>query len=75
MSGLGVGRVCIKTAGRKAGEKVVVLEIEKQGSFAIVAGPSVKKKRCNLRHLLPLERVVKVGKSISQKELAKILEE
>ena len=75
MTGLPVGSVCIKTTGRKAGQKVVVLSLDKEKHFAIIAGPMLKKKRCNLRHLLPLGKVVKVGKSVSQKELEKLLKD
>ena len=75
MTGLEKGSVCVKIAGRKAGETVVVLELDKEKNFATVAGENVKKKRCNLRHLLPLGKVVKVGKTVSQKEIAKALQE
>ncbi len=75
MSGLIIGSVCIKTAGRKAGEKVVVLELDKEKRFATVVGPKMKKKKCNLVHLFPIGKVVKVGKSVSQKELEKLLKE
>ena len=75
MTGLAVGSVCVKIAGRKAGKKVVVVGIDKEKNFATVVGESVKKKRCNLRHLMPLGKEVKVGKNISQKEVAKLLKE
>lgn len=75
MTGLGIGTICVKVAGRKAGEKVVVLAIDKEKNFATVMGEKVKKKRCNLQHLMPLNKTVKVSKNVSQKELAKILKE
>jgi len=53
MAGLEKGAVCIKTRGRSAGKKVVVLEFDKKGSFAVVEGPNGKKKRCNVMHLFP----------------------
>lgn len=69
-----VGAVCVKTAGRKAGERVVVLALDEKKHFATIAGPNVKKKKCNLRHLFPVGKVVKVGKRVSQREIAKLLE-
>jgi large subunit ribosomal protein L14e len=72
---LGPGSVCVKTAGRKAGEKVIVLELDKEKCFAVIIGERVKKKKCNLRHLLPTGKEVKAGKGISQKEAGKILNE
>jgi len=73
MKALDVGSVCIKTSGRKAGEKVVVLELV-DNNFVIIQGAKVKKKKCNLSHLMPLGKTINVGKSITQKELEKQLE-
>ncbi len=53
MSGLEKGAVCIKTKGRKAGARVVVVEFDKKTGFAIVEGKTVKRKRCNILHLFP----------------------
>ena len=69
------GSVCVKIAGRKAGEKVIILEIDKEKHYATIIGDRVKKKKCNLRHLLPVGKTVKAGKSISQKDAAKLLKE
>ena len=52
MAGIKEGSVCIKTRGRNAGKKVVVVAVEKNG-FVIVEGEKLKKKRCNTRHLFP----------------------
>ncbi len=46
------GRVCVKTAGREAGRKCVILEIL-DDNFVVVWGPKVKKRRCNIDHLEP----------------------
>jgi large subunit ribosomal protein L14e len=75
MSGLALGSVCIKTAGRKTGEKVVVLELDKEKHLATVIGENVKKKKCNLRHLFPTGKTVKLGKGVSQKQVEKLLKE
>jgi len=48
------GRICIKTTGKDAGKKVVVLSVEKENK-AVIEGISVKKKKCNIRHLIPTE--------------------
>lgn len=52
-----VGRVCIKKAGREAGERVVVLEV-KDKNFVVIGGEKVKKKRCNITHLFPTDQVM-----------------
>ena len=40
-----IGRVCIKTKGREAGQKVVVLSDVKSGKV-LVDGEKVKRKEC-----------------------------
>ena len=53
MAGLEAGMVCVKTHGRQAGKRVIVLEFDKKTGMAIVEGPFVRKRKCNARHLLP----------------------
>lgn len=67
---LETGSVCVKTRGRKAGEKVVVLGFEK--GFVLIEGKSMKKKRCNPRHLYPLNVLVDVKSKDVLKELEKV---
>lgn len=73
MSGIEAGRVCVKTKGREAGEKAVVIELNKEKGFALIAGPKVKKRLCNLRHLWPTEKKIQVGTNVTGKELEKLL--
>ncbi|MCX6777446.1 MAG: 50S ribosomal protein L14e [Candidatus Micrarchaeota archaeon] len=57
------GRVCIKTAGRDAGARCVVLRRE-GGNFAIVAQAFRKKKKerkVSMRHLEPLDVKVDIS--------------
>ena len=72
---LEIGSVCVKTAGRHAGEKVVIVGVEKGKNFATVIGAKLKKKRCNLKHLFPVGKTVNASKEISQKDLAELLKE
>ena len=46
MASIEVGRVCVKTAGREAGE---------------VVGEAVKNRRCNIAHLEPTEETIDVS--------------
>ncbi len=46
-----IGIVCYKTAGRSAGEKVVITSIDREKGIAMVQGIVGKEKKCNLRHL------------------------
>ncbi len=71
MSVFDVGRVCIKTKGRNAGRKCVVISVEK--GFAIIEGDFMKKKRCNVMHLFPTSHKISVSKSSSHEDIVKHL--
>ena len=73
MTAIEEGTVCIKTTGRKAGEKVVVVN-KVDTTFVEIIGATIKKKRCNISHLFPTEKKIKVSKNISQEEVKKNLE-
>lgn len=72
MPAIEVGRVCIKTAGREAGEKCVVVDIIDE-KFVEVVGLSVKNRRCNIQHLEPVDQTVEM-KSEDPEEIKKELE-
>ncbi len=65
MAGLEPGMVCVKTTGREAGKRVVVIEFDKKKGLAVIDGPLVKKRKCNAKHLLP------TGKKISLSDAKK----
>ncbi len=69
---LEIGRICLKTAGREAGKKCVVLERIDE-NFVLVIGPEVRKRRCNVKHLEPLPQVIEV-KGKSDEEIKKEIE-
>ncbi len=56
MRSLDVGSVCMKTTGREAGEKAVVVEVV-DDNFVVIGsfeGSHVRKRKCNITHLIPL---------------------
>ncbi|RMF89676.1 MAG: 50S ribosomal protein L14e [Methanobacteriota archaeon] len=67
-----VGRVCVKIAGREAGRKCVVVEVVDK-NFVVVVGDGVRRRRCNIAHLEPLDKTVKIKKGASDKEIIKSL--
>ena len=71
MAAIEVGRVCIKTAGREAGEKCVILDIIDK-NFVEVVGVNVKNRRCNI-NLEPTEKKIEI-KSEDVEEIKKELE-
>ena len=60
MASIEVGRVCVKIAGREAGEKCAIIEIIDE-NFVEVLGVSVKNRRCNINHLEPTEDTIDVS--------------
>ncbi|MEZ0345105.1 MAG: 50S ribosomal protein L14e [Infirmifilum sp.] len=72
-----VGRVCVKTAGREAGAKCVVVDIVDE-KFVVITGPKtltgVKRRRVNVRHLEPLQHKVTINKGASDEEVIAALE-
>lgn len=55
MSAIKVGRVCIKTRGRDAGEKVVITKVIDENFVEIKSESRKKERRCAIRHLEPTE--------------------
>lgn len=72
MAILETGRVCLEKRGRTAGQRVVVLGMEK--GKVIVAGPRVKKHAANVLHVFPTEKMVKISAGASQAEIKAALE-
>jgi len=67
-----VGAVCIKTRGKEAGRRVVILSETKKGKV-LIDGPKVKRKECNALHLFPLNQKVEVKKEASHDEVVRAL--
>lgn len=65
------GRVCIKTAGRDAGRVCIVIE-EQENNFVLIDGET-RRKKCNVKHLEPLKKVIdmKTGNHDEVKQLLK----
>lgn len=67
-----VGMVCKKLTGREAGRTCVIVEqIDK--NFVIVDSPGVKRRRCNIRHLDPLEITLDIKAGATGADVGKAL--
>ncbi|MBI5253601.1 MAG: 50S ribosomal protein L14e [Euryarchaeota archaeon] len=67
-----IGNVCVKIAGRESGEKVAIVDaIDK--NFVVIAGPNVRRRRCNLRHLKLLEKSLDIRQGAGEGEVNKAL--
>lgn len=73
-----VGRVCLKLAGREAGKYCVIVK-KMDESFVMVTGPksltNVKRRRCNINHLEPIEEKVKIKAEATDAEVLKAYQE
>ncbi|MFQ5815856.1 MAG: 50S ribosomal protein L14e [Candidatus Hydrothermarchaeaceae archaeon] len=74
MGSMEIGRVCTKTAGREAGRKCIVVNIIDE-NFVLIDSPGVKRRRCNVSHLLPTDDVLKIKKGAKIKEIQKALKD
>mgnify|MGYP002153801667 CR=1 FL=1 len=68
-----VGRVCVKTAGREAGEKCVIVDVIDR-THVLVSGSNVKRRNCNIKHLEPLPNKLEIAKGASDEEIKRALE-
>jgi large subunit ribosomal protein L14e len=71
---LDVGRICLKTAGREAGKYCVIIK-KIDENFVMITGPKqltkVKRRRCNVVHLEPLEERIKIKAEATDAEILK----
>ena len=68
-----VGRLIVKLAGRDAGLKGVIVDILDE-KFILIDG-QVRRRKCNILHIEPLDDVVKIKKGASHDEVVKSLKE
>ena len=77
MPAIEIGRICIKNAGRLDGRKCVIVDIIDE-NFVLVTGPKdvtgVKRKRANVRHLVPTPEKIDIPKGASDEEVKAVLE-
>ncbi len=78
MPAVEVGRLCVKTRGREAGRKCVIVEII-DDNFVVITGPKdvsgVKRRRANINHIELLPEKINIEPGASDDEVRKALEE
>lgn len=62
-----VGRLCVKIAGREAGKKCVIVDVLDK-NYAMIDG-EVRRKKCNIAHLEPLDQILKLKKNASSSDV------
>jgi large subunit ribosomal protein L14e len=68
-----IGRLCVKLAGRDAGMKCIVVDVIDH-SFVVVDGQT-RRRKCNVKHLEPLNQVIKVSKNAPAAEVVRAMKE
>jgi large subunit ribosomal protein L14e len=67
-----IGRLCVKTAGRDAGQLCVVVE-EIDKTFVMVDG-NTRRRKCNIAHLRPMKQKLDLKKGASHTEVINAFE-
>ncbi|MHA1972176.1 MAG: 50S ribosomal protein L14e [Candidatus Hodarchaeales archaeon] len=76
MAAIEVGRVVVKTAGREALQKAVIVDLVDQ-NFVLISGAGispVKRRRCNIKHLRPLEISLSIKRGAKDEDIQKAIE-
>ena len=76
MAAIEVGRVIVKTAGREALMKAVIVDLVDQ-NFVLISGGGVspiKRRRCNIKHLRPLDNVIDIKRGAKDDAIQKAIE-
>ncbi len=72
MSIFEVGRLCVKIAGRDAGRTCVV--VEAAGNGYVVVDGDIRRKKVNIKHLEPLDKIVEVKAKATHADVKKAFE-
>jgi large subunit ribosomal protein L14e len=64
-----IGRICVKIAGRDAGQKCVIVEIL-DDKHVMIDGMT-RRRKCNKIHLEPLNETLDIKSGASHEEIAK----
>ncbi len=68
-----IGRVCVKTAGRDAGNKCVVIE-QLDDNFVMIDG-ATRRRKCNPKHLEPLDQTLDIKEGASHSKVKEAFNE
>ncbi|MCE7747086.1 MAG: 50S ribosomal protein L14e [Candidatus Heimdallarchaeota archaeon] len=77
MTAIQIGRVIVKTNGREAGKKGIIVDIINE-NYVLLTGPkivsSVRRRKCNIRHLEPTDKVVAIKRDATDEEVVAAIE-
>ena len=70
---MGIGRVCLKIAGRDANLQCVIVD-NLEDSYVLIDGQT-RRRKCNIAHIEPLDQVIKIRKNASHDLVVKSFQE
>jgi large subunit ribosomal protein L14e len=68
-----LGRFCVKIAGRDAGKRCLVIDAL-DDNHVMIDGET-RRRKCNTKHLEPLDKMVVVTKNASHTEIIRVFKE
>ena len=72
MAAIEIGRICVKTAGREAGKKCIIVDVIDK-NFVLITGPKlinkVKRRRANIKQLEPTNEKIEIEKGADDKDI------
>lgn len=76
MAAIEIGRICVKTFGREAGRKCIIVDIIDK-NFVLITGPrtvsGIKRRRANINHLEPTEEKIDLNRGATDEEVTEAL--
>ena len=66
-----IGRVCAKISGRESGKVCAIVDVLDE-RFVVIDG-DVKRKKCNVKHLEPLDKTIEIKKDAKTEDIVKKL--
>lgn len=76
MTAIEVGRICVKTFGREAGKKCIIVDLIDK-NFVLVTGPKsvnkVKRRKANVNHIEPMQEKIEIQRGAADEEIVEAL--
>jgi large subunit ribosomal protein L14e len=68
-----IGRLCVKIAGRDSNKTCVIVDVVDE--HTVLIDGQTRRRKCNMRHLEPLDKVIKLHKGASHADVKKAFTE
>jgi large subunit ribosomal protein L14e len=76
LTAIEVGRICVKTFGREAGKKCIIVDLIDK-NFVLVTGPKsvnkVKRRKANVDHIEPTQEKIEIKRGAADEEIVEAL--